>query len=383
MEQHSVRKTFKYRLKPTPDQERLLERTLMLCRHVYNAAIGERREAWRMCGVSVTYYQQKAELPGIKEAMPDYADVHSQVLQDVVLRVDRAFQAFFQRKREGVREGQTPGYPRFHGRDRYNSFTYPQYGNGATLDGGVLSLSKVGRIHIRLHRQLEGAPKTVTISREADGWYASISCADVPIQPLTPTGQETGIDLGLEAFATLSNGTRIFSPGWYRKAERALKIAQRRVSRRKRGSARRRKAVTLLAKAHQKVRRQRQDFHHKTALALVRANDVIYHEDLQVRNMVRNHHLAKSISDAGWSQFLSILTYKAACAGRRVVAVHPAFTSQTCSDCGVVVSKGLSVRWHSCQECGTSLHRDHNAARNIERLGQSLQGGVAVAASEN
>ena len=130
-------------------------------------------------------------------------------------------------------------------------------------------------------------------------------------------------------------------PGWYRKAERALKTAQRRVSRRKKGSNRRRKAVTLLAKAHQKVRRQRQDFHHKTALALVRANDTIYHEDLQTANMLRNHHLAKSISDAGWAAFLSILTFKAACAGRRVVAVPPAFTSQICSGCGVLVSEGL------------------------------------------
>jgi len=379
MEQPTVRKTFRYKLNPTPEQERLLERTLMLCRHVYNAAIGERREAWRMRGVSVTYYQQKAELPGIKEVMPEYGEVHSQVLQDVVLRVDRAFQAFFRR----LQQGQTPGSPRFHGPDRYSSFTYPQYGNGATLDGGVLCLSKAGRILIRLHRPLEGTPKTLTINREADGWYVCISCADVPAQPLPATGQDTGIDLGIEAFATLSDGTRIFSPGWYRKAERALKTAQRRVSRRKKGSNRRRKAVKWLGKAHQTVRRQRQDFHHKTALALVRANDTIYHEDLQVRNMVRNHHLAKSISDAGWAAFLSILSYKAACAGRRVVAVTPAFTSQRCSGCGVMVLKGLSVRWHSCPDCGTSLHRDHNAARNIERAGQVRQGGVALAASEN
>jgi putative transposase len=197
------------------------------------------------------------------------------------------------------------------------------------------------------------------------------------------TGQETGIDLGIEAFATLSDGTRIFSPGWYRKAERALKTAQRRVSRRKKGSNRRRKAVQLLAKAHQRVRRQRQDFHHKTVLALVRENDTIYHEDLQVRNMVKNHHLAKSIQDAGWSAFLSILSFKAACAGRKVIAVDPAFTTQRCSGCGVLVAKGLSVRWHSCPDCGASLHRDHNAAKNIERAGQAHRGGVALAALEN
>jgi putative transposase len=158
-------------------------------------------------------------------------------------------------------------------------------------------------------------------------------------------------------------------------------MAQRRVSRRKKGSNRRRKAVTLLAKAHQTVRRQRQDFHHKRALALVRRNDTIYHENLQTATMVKNHHLAKSIADAGWSAFLSTLSFKAACAGREVVAVNPAYTSQTCSGCGVIVSKGLSVRWHSCPDCGASLHRDHNAARNIERAGQALRQGVALAAS--
>ena len=170
----------------------------------------------------------------------------------------------------------------------------------------------------------------------------------------------------------MSNGTRIFHPGWYRKAERTLKVAQRRVSRRRKGSNRRRKAVVWLAKAHQKVRRQRQDFHHKTALALVRENDTIYHENLQPANMLKNHHLAKSISDAGWSAFLTILAFKAAGAGRRVVAVNPAFTSQRCSglNCDEVVQKGLSVRWHECSHCGASLHRDHNAALNILRLAQ-------------
>jgi putative transposase len=351
----------------------LLNHTLMLCRHIYNAAVVERREAWHKCGVSVNYYQQKAELPGIKEALPEYGEVHSQVLQEIVQRVDRAFQAFFRR----VKAGETPGYPRIHGRTRYNSLTYPQFGNGATLDNGFLVLSKIGRLGLRWSRPIEGAIKTVTIRREADGWYACFSCSDVPVRPLPETGEETGIDLGIEAFATLSDGARIFSPGWYRKAERTLKTAQRRVSRRKRGSNRRRKAVPLLAKAHQKVRRQRQDFHHKTALVLVQNNDTIYHEGLQTANMLKNHHLAKSIQDAGWAVFLGILSFKAACAGRKVVAVNPAFTSQRCSGCGEMVAKGLSVRWHSCPDCGTSLHRDHNAAKNIERAGQVLRGAVA------
>jgi putative transposase len=373
MEQQTVRKTFKYKLKPTPEQERALAFVVRRCHELYNAALQERSEAWQKCSVSVTVAQQSAQLPAIKEVRPEYRDIHSQVLQDVLTRLDRAFQRFFAR----VMTGAKPGYPRFQGANRYNSFTYKLFGNGATLDNGFLVLSKIGRIAVRWSRPLEGVPKTVTISREADGWYVCFSCADVPVRRLPGTGQETGIDLGLEAFATLSTGARIFHPGWYRKVERALKTAQRRVSRRKKGSARRRKAVALLAKAHQKVRRQRADFHHKTALALVQQNDAIYHEDLQTANMLKNHHLATSIQDAGWSAFLSILTYKAACAGRRVVAVNPAFTSQRCSGCGIVVSKGLSVRWHACPDCGTSLHRDHNAAKNRERLGQSLRGEVA------
>ena len=281
----------------------------------------------------------------------------------MLARLDKTYQAFFRR----LKAGEKAGFPRYQGRDRYHSFTYKEFGNGATLDNGFLVLSKIGRIAVRWSRPLEGTIKTVTISQEADGWYVCFSCADVPVQPLPETGEETGVDLGIEAFATLSDGVRIFHPGWYRKAERALKTAQRRVSRRKKRSNRRRKAVQLLAKAHQRVRRQRQDFHHKTAMALVRESDIIYHEDLRVANMVKNHHLAKSISDAGWAAFLSILAFKAACAGKRVQAVHPAFTSQRCSGCGVLVHKGLSVRWHSCPDCGTSLHRDHNAARNIER----------------
>jgi putative transposase len=234
MQQLSVRKMYKYKLNPTPEQQRLLARTLMLCRHVYNAAVGERHEAWRMRGVTVTYYQQKAELPGIKEAMPEYDEVHSQVLQDVVLRVDRAFQAFFRR----ALAGETPGYPRFHGRNRFNSFTYPQFGNGARLESGFLVLTKIGRVALRWSRPLQGAPKTVTIRREADGWYACISCAEVPIRPLPPTGQETGIDLGLASLASLADGTMIHNPRCYRKAAAYLRRCARRVARRKQGGSR-------------------------------------------------------------------------------------------------------------------------------------------------
>jgi putative transposase len=376
----SLRKTYKYKLKPTPDQERKLERVLWQCRRLYNTALEQRITLYRQRGISLSRYEQEAELKDLRAAVPEYAAMHSHVLQDVLARLDKTYQAFFRRIRES-RAGQTPGFPRYQGRNRYHSFTYKEFGNGARLDGildnGFLVLSKIGRVVVRWSRPLDGTPKTVTISHEADGWYVCFSCADVPMQPLEPTGQETGIDLGLESFATLSDGTMIHNPRCYRRAERRLKTAQCKVSRRKKGSHRRRKAIKLLAKAHLKVKRQRTDFQHKAALALVREYDAMYHEDLQVANMLKNHHLAKSIADAGWSAFLSILAAKAAYAGRRVVAVPPAYTSQTCSGCGAVVKKGLSVRWHACPDCGTSLHRDHNAAKNIERLGQSRQGEVA------
>jgi putative transposase len=361
----TVRKTFKYKLQPTPEQERELERVLLLCRRLYNTALEQRITVWQRNRTSISRYQQEAEIKDIRATFPEYAAIHSHVLQDVLARLDRTYQAFFRR----VQRGEKAGFARSKGRDRFHSFTYKEFGNGARLDNGFLVLSKIGRLAIRWSRPLEGTPKTVSVCREADGWYVAISCTEVPIQPLPATGQDTGIDLGLESFATLADGCQITNPRIFRVAERRLRRAQRRASRRKKGSHRRRKAVVLLAKAHAKVRRGRQDFHHKTALDLVRAYDTIYHEDLQTANMVRNHHLAKSISDAGWSAFLAILSFKAAEAGKTVVAVPPAYTSQACSGCGVLVAKGLSVRWHSCPDCGASLHRDHNAALNILRLG--------------
>src|SRR5262249_29093451 len=203
-----------------------------------------------------------AQLPAIKEVRTEYRDLHAQVLQDVLHRLDKAFAAFFRR----VKAGERPGYPRFQGTDRYDSFTHPQMGahGGAPLGGGMLSFSKIGRIRMRLHRPLQGTPKTVTISREADGWYACISCAEVPIVPLPSTGRETGIDVGLKVFLITADGEPIENPRHYRTAERALRRALRRVARRTQGSRRRRKAVQLLKRTHQTVQRQRRDFHHKT-----------------------------------------------------------------------------------------------------------------------
>jgi putative transposase len=396
--QRTCRKTYKERLRPTPAQERALEAVLRCCRTLYNTALEQRITAWQRCHISLTRYQQEAELKAIRAEFPDYAAIHSHVLQDVLARLDHTYQAFFRR----VANGEKPGFPRFHGKDRYHSFTYKEYGNGARLENGALVLSKIGRIAVRWSRPVQGTIKTVTISKEADGWYVSCSCAEVPVEPLPLTGKETGIDVGVQVFLVTADGQSVANPRHYRKAERALQKAQQRVCRRKKGSKRRRKAVQVLAKQHQHVRRQRSDFHHKTALALVRAYDTIYVEAIQPANLSRRpapkqdehgHYvhngasqkagLNKSIQDAGWRRFLSILAYKAACAGKRVEAVHPAYTSQDCSGCGERIDKSLSVRTHVCTTCGLILDRDENAARNIFWRGQRLRGVPALAGAMN
>jgi putative transposase len=400
-----VRKTFKEKLRPTPAQERALERVLWHCRTLSNAALEQRITAWQRCHVSLTRYQQEAELKAIRAALPEYAALHSHVLQDVLARLDTTYQAFFRR----LQAGEKPGFPRFQGRERWHSFTSKEYGNGARLDNGALVLSKIGRIAVRWSRPVQGTIKTVTLSKEADGWYVCCSCAEVPTQPLPLTGRETGIDVGLKVFLITADGDPTPNPRYYRKAERALKKAQQRVSRRKKGSHRRRKAVQVLARKHLHVRRQRTDFHHKTAVDLVRAYDVISVEAIQPANLSRrpaptpNEHggyehngasqkagLNKSINDAGWHHFLSIRAFTAACAGKRVDAVPPADTTQDCSGvlpdgshCTQRVVKSLSVRTHVCPSCGLVLDRDENAARNIVWLGQRLRGVPAVAGAMN
>src|SRR5258708_28831351 len=238
----AVRRTYQEQLKPTPQQERALEAILWRCRRLYNTALEQRITLWRQRGVSLTRYQQEAELKDLRAQLPEYAAIHSHVLQDALARLDKTYQAFFRR----LMNGEKPGFPRFQGRERYHSFTYKEFGNGARLDNSFLVVSKIGRVAVRWSRPLEGTPKTVTISHEADGWYVCFSCTDVPAQPLPATGRETGIDVGLKVFLITAAGEIVANPRHYRQAERRLKKAQRRVPRRNKDSNHPRKPLGYL-----------------------------------------------------------------------------------------------------------------------------------------
>jgi putative transposase len=353
-------KAYKYRLYPTPAQEQKLEFTLEICRELYNAAIEERRSAYKYHRLSITYADQQNQLPEIKKVRPDVGLVHSQVLQDVLRRVDRSFDGFFRR----VARGERAGYPRFKSKTRYDSFTYPQ--TGFSIVGSRLKLSKIGHIKLRQHRAIAGVIKTCQLKGQAGRWYVCFSVEN-KAESLPVSSEVVGIDVGLSAFATLSNGEEIANPVYYRKAQRKLRIAQRKVARRNKGSHRRRKAVRELQRAHEHVRNQRLDFHHKVAYMLVMMYGLIVIENLNIKGMARGM-LAKSVMDAGWGGFISILTYKAEEAGRKLVKVDPGGTSQTCI-CGTRVEKELKDRWHECKSCGISVPRDHMSAQVILKLG--------------
>jgi putative transposase len=352
-------KAYRFKLKTNKAFAEKAMATLSICCEIYNAGLQERKEAWRMSQISVNYHSQAIQLPKIKVLREDVDTVYSQVLQDVLRRLSKTFDAFYRR----VERGEKPGYPRFKSKYRFNSFTYPQ--SGFRLEGDKLHLSKIGSCRIRLSRSVEGTIKTCTVKHQVDGWYVIFAVEENQSRFLPKLGNSVGIDVGIESFATLSTGEQIENPRFLRQTERELKTAQRRVSRRtNKKSSRRRRAVKSLAKKHQKVARQRLDFFHKVSLNILREFDDIAIEDLNIKRMVKNHRLGKSISDAAWGTFASVLEDKAESAGRRVVRVPAAYTSQECSQCGQHLRKSLAVREHKCG-CGFVTHRDHNAALNI------------------
>jgi putative transposase len=362
-------KAYKYKIRrPSKRIVSEFEQILGLCRELYNAALQERREAWRICRKSVSNFDQNRQLKEIRKERPDIGQFYAMVFEECLRRVSHTYNAFFLR----CKKGQTAGFPRFKGRDRYNSFTYRQW--GYKLQGNKLILSKLGSVRLHLSRPIKGIIKNVTIKRiiknvtikrQADEWFAILTVEENQSPWYPRTGDSVGIDVGIENLATLSTGEVIENPQYLRASERRLKIAQRKVSKKTLHGANRQKARKITARIHQKIANQRRDFFHKAANGIIRDFDEIAVEDLNIKGMVKNHHLAKSISDAAWNTFITILTLKAESAGRRVWKVPAAFTSQDCSRCGNRVKKSLAVREHRCIACGFVAHRDHNAAINI------------------
>ena len=347
----TIRRTFKYRIYPTKPQIVFLNGELRDAASLYNAALEERIGAWKVCRKSINYYDQANQLKAMR-ADGCLTLANFSCCSDVLRRVDKTFKAFFGRVRRGVKAG----FPRYRSARRYDSITFPSYGDGCRLlDTGKLRIQGTGHIKIKLHRPLEGKVKTVTIKREAGKWFACFSVERESV-PLPISIEAVGIDVGLTTFAVLSNGAVIDNPRHYRDAQAKLRRCQRRVARRTKKSNRRRKAVVLLQRANAHVRNQRADFHHKLARKIVNSFGLIAVEALNVKGLAGGM-LAKSVHDAGWSQFFSFISYKAEDAGRDFRTVDPRGTSQTCL-CGARVPKTLADRWHECPACGLSGPRD-------------------------
>ena len=361
-----MRRTFKYRIYPTVDQEEELKQWLDTCRWLYNQSLNDRKVAYDYAKAQLNYYDQANALKVMKKDSMGLQKVHSQVLQDVLKRLDKAFLNFFRR----VKSGEKPGYPRFKSRDRYDSFTFPQ--SGYKIEGSKLILSKIGAINLKQHREIpeDATIKTCAIKRDVNQWYVSfvVEFTDAKSEKKEIVSV-VGVDVGLKEIATLSTGEKIPNPRWLRTSEQKLAKEQRRLSRKKKGSKNRRKQKTQVAKVHRTIRNQRKDFHHKLSRELANRYDLIVFEDLKIKNMLKNHYLAKSISDAGWNELVNFTSYKAEWAGGFVEQVYPNGTSIECYMCGEEVPKSLSVRVHRCPKCGDVRDRDWNAALNIRRRG--------------
>lgn len=359
-------KAYKFRISnPSKIVQANLEQTLNLCRDIYNAALQERRDAYKINRTSINYYDQANQLSEIKTTNPEYKEIHSQVLQDVLKRLDKTFKAFYARAKKGQ-----AGFPRFKGASRFDSFCFPQ--SGFSLTGNKLTLSKIGTVKLKLSRKIQGKIKTLTIKRECGRWFA-IFTVETKTEPLPHSDKAIGIDVGLENYATYTEGEPTPNPRFFETLQSKLRVAQRKVSRRKKGSHRRRKAILALRKIHQKIKDCRNDFQHKLSTKIVSEYGTIAVEDLNILGMSRGI-LSKQILDASWASFLFKLQFKAENAGRIFRRVNPNGTSQTCI-CGAKVKKKLSVRRHHCLECGLSAHRDSVSASVIlSRAGHSPSG---------
>lgn len=364
-----MKKSFKYYIRANNQTIQNATKTIDLCRTLYNIALEQRILIWKYNRKSISRFDQMKQLPELKKCFPEFTKIPSQSAQDVIERLNKAYQGFFQRIKE---KNGNAGFPRFKGVNRYDSFTLKQQ-CGWKLEGKHLVIPKIGKFKIKLHRPIEGDIKTVTITRSSVGkWYACFSCDNVPAKPLPKTGKSIGIDVGCESFLTDSNGNKIDNPRFGKNSEDILTKRQQSLSKKIKGSNRREKARILVAKAHEKIRNQRLDFHFKTANKLVGENDKICIEKLHNEKTFRC--LNRSMRDVAWFNFFKILRFKAEEAGKEVIEVPAGGTSQICSGCGKEVPKDLKVHIHNCPHCFLSIDRDHNSAINILRLGMSLRG---------
>jgi putative transposase len=375
---------YKYKLRPNKIQAGQFDDWLNLLRMQYNYRLRERFNWYESTRIPVDscslvscsiapiveqpdYYRQKRDLLNTKKLFPEYKEMHSQVLQDCIARVKKAVDRYISADKVGKRSGK----PRFKGRGRYHSFTYTQMPQDC-IKGNRITLSKVGDVKIILHRPIPDGfkIKTATIVKNTDGYYVVLTLQDVTVPIISldlNLDHAVGIDMGLKDFLITSDGETVPIPQFARKAERDKKLRNKAVSRKKKGSNRRRKAVKRLGLHHLHIARQRKDFHYKSAKQLLDKYDVIGFEDLNVKGLARTR-MAKSILDAGWSEFLDILVCKAESAGKLAIAVNPNGTTQICSNCGTHIPKTISDRWHSCHVCGLELDRDVNAAINVKNL---------------
>jgi len=360
-----VHRTYKYRLRPNADQVRELGIMLETHRRLYNECLEWRQHAWDVLRASLTKYDQQRWFSRVRHERPFYRRLNVHSARLTIGRLDRAFQAFFHR----VKAGRSPGYPRFKGKDRLDSFAFDLSGrwDGLKLIGNRLRLAFVGTIRVVLHRPIpEGARiKRAAIKREGDHWYVAFSLEIPDPVPVPNEKQAAGIDLGIAHFVACSDGTTYPNPMHLAAGLAALRRAGRSVSRKKKGGGNRRKAVKKLRLIHNRIRDRRKDHHHKVANDLIRRFGTIAVERLNIRGMLGSGRLSRAIADAGWGSFVGMLGWKAESAAATVIEVDPRGTSQGCSGCGETVPKALSVRVHRCPHCGLVLDRDVNAARNI------------------
>jgi putative transposase len=359
-------KAFKFKIKrPGKAVVAKFDNTLDLTRELYNCALQERIGAYKERNISLNYYSQANQLAEVKETRTEFENVHSQILQDVLKRLDKTFKSFFGR----LKRGEKAGFPRFKGKNFFNSFCFPQ--SGFRLDGDKLTLSKIGKVKVHLSQNILGKVKTCTIRREVSGWFV-IFTVETDREILPKTHQPVGIDAGIESFLTLSNSEKIENFKYFESSQKKLRVVQRSVGRRKKGSNQRRKAVLQVRKVHQKIKNQRNDFAHKVSTQIVKNFDLIAIEDLNILGMSKGI-LSKQIHDVAWNSFFQKLEYKAENAGKKLIKVNPNGTSQTCI-CGARVNKTLAQRWHHCLKCGYSNHRDIVSAKVIlnRAVGQTV-----------